>query len=114
MATLGQMTGFLKIIEVEHTTDAEGFAVNTDKVIATVRAYREGRHGSQWWVNMSAFTDATDLFRIRAIPGLEVTPDHVLEWDGERFQITSVESVKGRGLYVDMMAKKATPTKGAS
>lgn len=114
MATLGQMTGFLELIEVRHTLDSEGFETTTEHVLAKVRAYREGRHGSQWWANMSTFSEATDLFRIRAIPGIRVTTDHVISWgNGERFEITSVEDVKGRGMYVDIMAKKETPTKGA-
>ncbi len=77
-----------------------------DPVLASVRAYREGRHGSERWANLAAFSEATDLFRFRRIPGLTVTTEMVLVCDDGRFQITSVEDVKGRGMYVEVLAKE--------
>lgn len=73
------------------------------------RAYREGRHGSERWANMAAFWEATDLFRFRVIPGVSVTTDLALLCDGDRFEITSVEDVKGRGMYLEVMAKVVKP-----
>jgi head-tail adaptor len=92
--------------------DAEGFATKTDIILASRYAYREGRHGSQKWVNRAAFSEATDLFRFRVIPGLRITTEHVLLCDDERFEITSVENVKGRGMYLEVLAKKEAPTRG--
>jgi len=89
--------------------DAEGFATKTDFTLATIHAYREGRHGSQKWVNRAAFSEATDLFRFRAIPGLAVTTAHVILFGTDRLTITSVENVKGRGMYLEVLAKKVTP-----
>ena len=86
--------------------DAEGFATKTDNVLASIHAYREGRHGSQKWVNRTAFSEATDLFRFRTIPGLTVTTEHVILCDGERYEITSVEDVKGRKMYLEVLAKR--------
>ena len=77
--------------------------------LASVRAYREGRHGSERWANMAAFSEATDLFRFRIIPGVSVTTDLALLCDGDRFEITSVEDVKGRGMYLEVMAKVVNP-----
>ena len=65
-----------------------------DEVLASVRVYREGRHGSQRWANLAAFSEATDLFRFRSIPGLCITTDHIIVTDAERFEVTSVENVK--------------------
>ena len=94
------------------TKDAEGFATKTDTVLAIVHAYREGRHGSQKWVNRAAFSEATDLFRFRVIPGLNVTTEHVILCDGERYEITSVEDVKGRGMYIEALAERIEAAHG--
>ena len=90
------------------TKDTEGFATKTDNVLTSIRAYREGRHGSQKWVNRATFSEATDLFRLRVIPGLTVTTAHVLLCGDDRFEIMSVEDVKGRGMYLEVLAKKVT------
>ncbi len=89
--------------------DAEGFAIKPDQVLASVFAYQEGRHGSQKWVNRAAFSEATYLFRFRVIPGLTVSTAHVIVCGEDRFEITSVEDVKGRGMYIEVLAKKVTP-----
>ena len=102
------MGTLVSIAEVIITKDAEGFATKTDNVLKSIRAYREGRHGSQKWVNRAAFSEATDLFRFRVIPGLNVTAAHVLLCGDDRFEITSVEDVKGRGMYLEVLAKKVT------
>ena len=105
----GRMNSLISIAREVVTKDAEGFATKTDQVIASVFAYREGRHGSQKWVNRAAFSEATDLFRLRVIPSLTVTTAHVILCGDDRFEITSVEDVKGRGMYLEVLAKKVTP-----
>ena len=110
--SFGKMNGFADIVETRQVKDSEGFTHSEDEILASVRVYREGRHGSQRWANLAAFSEATDLFRLRCIPGLTVTTDHFLICDGERFNITSVENVKGRGMYIEVLAKKEVPTIG--
>ena len=110
----GMMNGFADIIEVRHVKDSEGFSVTTDEVLATVRIYREGRHGSQRWTNLATFSEATDLFRFRCIPNLTVTTEHIIVCDGDRYDIISVENVKGRGMYVEVLAKRSEATNGKS
>ena len=107
--SFGKMSTYISIAEVVVTKDAEGFATKTDNILASVHAYREGRHGSQKWVNRAAFSEATDLFRFRVIPGLTVTTAYVILCGDDRFEITSVEDVKGRGMYIEVLAKKVTP-----
>jgi hypothetical protein len=34
----------------------------------------------------------------------------VLVCDGDRFEITSVENVKGRGMYLEVLAKEVKPS----
>ena len=107
--SLGRMNTQISIAREVVTKDAEGFATRTDQVITSVFAYREGRHGSQKWVNRAAFSEATDLFRFRVIPSLTVSTAHVILCGDDRFEITSVEDVKGGGMYVEVLAKKVTP-----
>ena len=107
--SFGRMNTLIAIAQEEVTKDTEGFATKTNNILASIHAYREGRHGSQKWVNRAAFSEATDLFRFRVIPGLTVTTSHVILCDDHRFEITSVEDVKGRGMYMEVLAKKVTP-----
>ena len=108
--SFGKMNTFLEILEKKITTDAEGFKSDQEVVLASVRAYREGRHGSEKWANRAAFTDATDLFRFRVIPGITVTTDLRILCDGHTFEITSVENVKGRGMYLEVLAREVKPS----
>ena len=101
--SFGKMNVQVSIVMESVTKDAEGFATKTNSILTSIHAYREGRHGSQKWVNRAAFSEATDLFRIRTIPGLTVTTEHVILCDGERYEITSVEDVKGRGMYLEIL-----------
>ena len=110
--SIGRMNVPILIVMENVTKDAEGFATKTDTILASVHAYREGRHGSQKWVNRAAFSEATDLFCFRTIPGLSATTEHVILCDGERYEITSVEDVKGRGMYLEVLAKRIEGTRG--
>ena len=110
--SFGKMNGFAEIVKTRQVKDSEGFTTMADEVLASVRVYREGRHGSQRWANFAAFSEATDLFRFRSIPGLGITTDHIIVTDGERFEVTAVEDVKGRGMYTEVLAKKVVATVG--
>ena len=104
--SFGKMNTFISIVEPRKTKDPEGFAATEDVVVASLRAYREGQHGSEKWANRAAFSEATDLFRFRCIPGLTVTTAHFIRCGDTRFNITSVEDVKGRGMYLEVLAKE--------
>ena len=110
--SFGKMNGFADIIITKRIKDSEGFTTTADEILASVRVYREGRHGSERWANLAAFSEATDLFRSRCIPALTVTTDHILVCEDGRFEITSVEDVKGRGMYTEVLAKKVVATNG--
>ena len=107
--SFGKMNTFIDLVKKEVSVDVEGFKSEKEVTLASVRAYREGRHGSKRWANMAAFSEATDRFRFRVIPGVSVTTDLALLCDGDRFEITSVEDVKGRGMYLEVMAKVVNP-----
>ncbi len=110
--SFGKMNGFADIVITKRIKDSEGFSTTADEILASVRVYREGRHGSERWANLATFSEATDLFRFRSIPGLTVTTDHILVCEDGRFEITSVEDVKGRGMYTEVLAKKVVATSG--
>ena len=108
--SFGKMSTQIQITQKQVTLDSEGFQTESDVVVATVRAYREGRHGSEKWANRAAFSEATDLFRFRTIPGVRISTDMRLFCDGSVFEITSVEDVKGRGMYIEVLCKEVQPS----
>ncbi len=108
--SFGKMNTFIQIVEQQITKDAEGIVATDDVTVASLRAYREGRHGSEKWANRAAFSEATDLFRFRCIPGVKITTAMVICCGDTRFNITSVENVKGRGMYLEVLAKEVSPS----
>jgi head-tail adaptor len=105
----GKMNTFIDLVQKVSGKDAEGFSAETEETVASVRAYREGRHGNEKWANRANFSEATDLFRFRCIPGVTVTTAMSIVNDGARFEINSVENVKGRGMYIEVLATEVTP-----
>jgi head-tail adaptor len=103
--SFGKMTERIGIVSASPSKDAEGFAALSDEAIASVRAYKEERHGGERWANMAAYSEATALFRFRAIPGVEVTASNAIICGGRRYRIISAEDVRGRGMYVEVMAE---------
>ena len=108
--SFGKMNRLIEITQKQVVTDREGFQSESNVVVAKVRAYREGRHGSEKWANRAVFSEATDLFRFRTIPGLIISRDMRILCDNSVFEITSVEDVKGRGMYVEALAKEVEPS----
>lgn len=108
--SFGKMNTLIDIVEKVTIKDAEGFRTEVDNIVASVRAYREGRHGNEKWANRAQFSEATDLFRFRRIPNVTVTTAMVVVNNEGRFEITSVENVKGRGMYIEVLAKEVKPS----
>ncbi len=106
---LGRMTTQISLVSYTTTYDSEGFSTRTAGTPKNVKAYREGRHGSEAWRNRAAFSTATDLFVIRD-PGIPVTTDMAIICGSDTFEITSVENVKGRGMYLEILAKEVKPS----
>jgi len=104
------MNTFIDIISTVPIKDEEGFATKGDNILASVLAYKEDRHGSEQWTNMASFSSATSLFRFWKIYGLKVTNEMVIVCDDGRYQILSVEDVRNRGMYVEVLAEKLEPT----
>jgi len=102
------MKTFIHIIEkITDNKDSEGFANPSEKIVASTRAYKEERHGNKRWANMAAFSSATVLFRFRKFPRYVVTAKNfILELEGgDIYNIVSVEDVRGRGMYIEVLAE---------
>lgn len=108
--SFGKMNTFIDIVKKSRALDDEGFSKEIVSTLHTIRAYREGRHGSERWANRATFSTATDLFRFRKIPNFTVTTEMAIICDDTLFEITSVEDVKGRGMYIEVLAKEVIPS----
>ena len=106
--SFGKMNTFIDIVEMQRVVDKDGYYTEAEVVVASVRAYREGRHGSIKWANMAVYSEATELFQLRCIPNVTLNTSMTIENNGQRFEITSVENIKGRGMYLEVLAKTKT------
>jgi len=108
--SFGKMNTQIDIISTTPVKDADGFVTNGDHVVASIRAYKEDRHGNERWANMAVFSEATSLFRFRKIPGTEITTSLFIVCGNEQYRIVSAEDVRGRGMYVEVLAEKQEGT----
>ena len=110
----GKMNTRINIIFTAPTKDAEGFVTTGDTIVATVRAYKEVRNiGAKWEriAGNAAFVNVTAMFRFRRIPGVAVdTTLFITDGDG-RYNIISCEDVRGRGMYIEVLAEKIEGSK---
>lgn len=104
--SFGKMNILIDLVSTQPIKDSEGFSSGSDTILATVWAYREERHASERWANRAVFSDATALFRFRTIPEIPMTTDLVIVCKDGRYNITGVEDVSGRGMYVEVLAEK--------
>ncbi|MEC1722223.1 head-tail adaptor protein [Schinkia azotoformans] len=110
--SLGKMNVQIEIFSIVSVKDEEGFATEGEQLLTSVRAYKENRHGSEAWKNRASFSEASSLFRFRKPRGFELTTDLVIGCKDERYNILSVEDIKERGMYVEVLAEKITGSKG--
>jgi len=110
--SFGKMQTFIEIYSTSSVKDTEGFTTKEETLLLNTRAYKENRHGNEAWKNRASFTTATALFCFRKPPGIEVTTTHVLVCKGEKYNILSVEDIREKGMYVELLAEKVTGSKG--
>lgn len=109
MMSYGKMNTRIDIISTEPVKDSEGFVTKGDHILASVRAYKEVRNTSAKWeriIGNAAFASVTVMFRFRKIPELTVTTSHFIADADGRYNIVSAEDVRGRGMYVEVLAEK--------
>lgn len=110
--SFGKMNTFIEIISTKPTKDSEGFVKIGDNILASLRAYKEDRHGSEAWKNRAVFSEATALFRFRKIPNLDMTTSLFIVCLDGRYNILSFEDIKGKGMYIEVLAKKVVASNG--
>jgi hypothetical protein len=109
----GKMNTTIDIISTEPVKDAEGFVTTGDTALASVKACKEVRNTTAKWeriIGNAAFSSVTAMFRFRKIPGLAVTTSHFISDADGRYNLVSVEDVRGRGMYVEVLAEKLEGT----
>ena len=104
--SFGKMNSFIELVSATPTKDSEGFVTTGDTVLANVRAYFEPKNTTEKWRNNAAFSEATALFRLRAIPGVAVDPTIYIICGGDRYRVISAEDVRGRGRYWEILTAK--------
>ena len=109
---LGLMNKNAQLCILQNTIDSEGFSGRSVVVLENIRVLVEAKHGSERWANLAAFSAATDLFRFRKIPNIIVDTKHYIMFNGFKYDILSVEDVKGRNMYVEVLAKKVEASNG--
>jgi hypothetical protein len=72
--------------------------------------YFEPKNATEKWANRAAFSTAAALFRFRKIPALTITAATSIVCDGEKYNVVSAEDVKGRGMYIEVLAEKVAPS----
>ena len=105
--SFGKMNSLIDIISAEPVKDTDGFVNHGDTVLASVRAYFEQKNSTEKWRNMSQSSEVNALFRLRVVPDLELNNRHIIACEGKRYNIFSVENVKGRGMYLEVLAVSA-------
>jgi len=107
--SFGKMNTRIDIIDTIPIKDAEGFSSKGEEVIASVRAYRDERHGSRKWANMAAYTKANATFQFRRIPDVVIEPGMLIRCDTGEYKVLSVEVIMG--FYLEVAAEKLEATK---
>jgi len=109
--SFGKMTEIYTLLSTTPIKDAEGFTTPGDTILATGKAYFEPRNSTEKWRNSAVFAEASALLRFRSIPGLTVDTTMIIECNGGRYNIISVENVRGKNMYYEVLAKR---TEGSS
>ena len=110
--SFGKMRTPIQLVRTVKSTDSEGFTTNPDVVLASVHAYCEQKNMSERWKNSAVFSEATALFRFRYLPSVLVDSTLTLLADGKRYDIISVENVRNRGMYYEVLAKRVEGSDG--
>jgi len=103
---LGKLDTPITIVETRTIKDREGFAKQDTVPVACVRAYKEDKNATERWANNAMYQQASALFRFRYIPRVEITTDMKIECYSGVYDIVSVENVKGKNMYYEVLGKK--------
>lgn len=105
---LGLMNKKAYIEECVNNVDEFGFNSLSFEVLKEIKVYVEERHGSLFWANLAKFSEATFLFRFRYFSSIKLIPNLYILYNEERYLILSIENIKSRNMYFEVLAKKVT------
>jgi hypothetical protein len=109
----GKMNTNIDIISTEPSKMRRASSPRVTASSLRLRQYKEVRNTTAKWeriIGNAAFSSVTAVFRFRKIPGLTVTTSHFISEADGRYNIVSAEDVRGRGMYVEVLAEKLEGT----
>lgn len=101
--SFGKMTKQISIFTPSHIKDKDGFGQRSMSLLKTVHAYKEDKNTTERWANSTILEDATCMFTFRFIEG--VSHESVIECDGLKYSVLSVENVRQKSRYLQAVAK---------
>lgn len=90
----------INIVEVSTTVDIYGQPTTTETVVATPWANFLQQSAREWLKDGVTASETRAVFRVRHVDG--VSTNHVLEYDGRRWDISEVREIgrrKGLDIY---------------
>ena len=109
---IGDMKTPITLLQITYGKDREGFATVTETPVACIRSYKEDKNTTEKWSNHALFQQASSLFKIRRIPRLTITTDMKIDCFDGRYEIISVENVKGKDMYLEILGRKEVDLNG--
>lgn len=109
---IGLMNKKIWICSLENTMDQDGFSSQMFEKIKEVRAIVEDKHLNEKWSNSASFGEVQISFQFRAIPNFKIELEYYIEYLGQMYNIINVENVKGRDMYIEVLAKRLDSTNG--
>ena len=95
----------IQILRLRFGRDRDGFQTESEEIIACVRARAETKNATEKWSNRTVLREASAIFTFRWIPHIDITTDMVIVCGADRYNILSVENVRGRNLYTQVVAR---------
>ena len=103
--SIGDLNTPIQILRLRFGRDRDGFPTESDELIACVRARAETRNATERWNNRAVLREASAVFTFRRIPHIEITTDMAIVCGADRYNIVSVENIRGRNMYTQVVAR---------
>ena len=101
----GKITVPIILYRIHYTKDKDGFTTSHEEPVASVRAFFEPRNTTEKWTNRAVLKEASALFRFRYVPNLRIDTSMVIDCLGERYNIVSVENVRQKNMYYEVIGR---------
>ena len=109
--SIGDLNTPIQILRLRFGRDRDGFPTVSDDIIACVRAKVEVRNATEKWSSRAVLREASAVFTFRRIPHFDITTDMVIVCGADRYNIVSVENVRSRNLYTQVVARLESEAK---